>query len=109
MGAAQAGAQGAQNIGGLITGIISAFSDMSLKDNAIVVGEYEGIEVIDWEWNEKAYNKYGFTGRSIGFNANKVQKTHPQYVTTTEDGTLMIDYPGILEELKNAGSNHSTH
>ena len=109
LGAAQAQAQGGQNAAGLIGGLLSAFSDMSLKDDVTILGEYGGIEVIDWEWNEKAFEKYGLEGRSTGFNANKLQKTHPDYVIKTNDGTLTVDYPNLLKELKNGSSNYSAH
>ena len=102
LGAAQSQAQGAQNTAGLIGTLFSAFSDMSLKTDVNVIDEFGGVEVIDWEWNEKAYEKYGFQGRSTGFNANKLQKTHPHHVTKSADGTLMIHYTELLEELKSA-------
>ena len=102
LGAAQSQAQGAQNTAGLIGTLFSAFSDMSLKTDVNVIDDFGGAEVISWEWNDLAYEKYGFKGRSTGFNANKIQKSHPHHVTKSADGTLMINYTDLLEELKGA-------
>lgn len=100
-GAAQARAQGSQNVVSAGVGLLAAFSDMRLKDNVEVIGDIDGLEVISWEWNDTAFIKYGFKGSSTGFSADAVKESHPHHVYETDDGFLKIDYDGLLGELKN--------
>jgi hypothetical protein len=97
----QARAQGVQNVidvGGQIAG---AFSDPKLKSNMEIIGNISGVNVIRWDWNEAAFNAYGLSGESIGFDASEIKKSHPHHVTKDDSGTLKINYDDLLKELNN--------
>jgi hypothetical protein len=98
LGAAQAQAQGSQNIASLAGTLFQAFSDVRLKENIKNVGELGGLNVVSWTWN-KAANDMGLEGESVGFIAQDVQKLYPQH-TSFRDGLLTIDYDGLLQEVK---------
>ena len=100
IGAANARAQGAQNILGIGSalasggagGLASLFkSDERLKTNIEKIGSKNGINVYSWNWNDKG-EAIGLSGKGHGHIAQQVQKIHPELVHKDEDGYLMINY-----------------
>lgn len=98
LGGQQAGAAGTQNIMGLLGPLLGAFSDETLKANIENIGTLGDVNIITWEWNEDAYNRFGFSGNSLGFSAQEVEKKHPEFVIK-QDGHLAIDYEGLIGKL----------
>lgn len=49
-----------------IAGLIAAFSDSRLKDNAEIIGKENGYDVWRWDWNKIAKDKFDLTGSSYG-------------------------------------------
>lgn len=90
------GQQSQQNAMAIGSALIAAFSDPRLKENITPVGEVDGITVIQWDWNDYAFVKYGFKGSSIGFNAEEVREKRPDCVFI-EDDLLKVDYGRLLE------------
>lgn len=88
--AANAQAQGAQNVVGAGTALVSAFSDVRLKEDIKVIGCHNGHDIISWLWNSKA-NELGLIGGGTGHSAQDLQKTHPHLVHEN-NGILMINY-----------------
>ena len=73
IGAANALAQGSQNVVGLGGTLYSLFaaSDERLKDNVVRVGDHAGIPVYTWTWNEEA-RKLGKKGYGRGHIAQEL-------------------------------------
>jgi hypothetical protein len=69
--------QGSQIVGAIIGGLLS---DMRLKQDIQKVGELDGTDFYNWEWNQAAADAYGLTGRSFGVLAQDVEKTHPEFI-----------------------------
>lgn len=93
IGAANAQAQGAQNIAGLGAAIFA--SDETLKANVKKVKVHtddNGLETISytWDWNDEG-ERHGLKGSGYGHIAQELQKTHPHLVKEI-DGILMVDY-----------------
>lgn len=88
--AANAQAQGAQNVAGLGIAALAAFSDVRLKEDIKVIGSHNGHDVISWSWNSKA-SDIGLTGGGTGHRAQDIQKTHP-HLAYENNGILMINY-----------------
>lgn len=72
-------------------------SDERLKDNIEQVGEYKGLAIYKWNWNDKAkelgLDKYP----PLGFIAQEVLKSIPKSVIMDDDGYYRINYSMILE------------
>lgn len=71
------------------------FSDIRLKDNLRHLGDIGPFHAFEWDWNELAPDP---TQSNIGFIAQEVQETLPQFVGE-KDGFLAIDYAGLLAHL----------
>ena len=81
--AAQSALQGSQantqNLLGLASAGLGAFSDRRLKDNIKPDGKENGFKVYTWRWNEEA-EKLGLTGSGRGVIADEVKKAKPEAV-----------------------------
>jgi hypothetical protein len=75
---------GAMNVGKILSGIGSIFSDINLKENIIKVGEKNGYNI--YEFNYKGDNR-----RFRGVIAQEVQEKMPEAVVE-KDGYLAVDY-----------------
>lgn len=90
IGAANARAQGSQNI--LNTGFNTAalaLSDARLKANITLIGFLKGFKLYEWHWNALA-ESLGLKGKSYGVIAQEVIKTRPDAVV--DDGYLRVNY-----------------
>jgi hypothetical protein len=78
---ANAQAQGTQNMAAAGMGLLSTFgpalmaSDSRLKSEIVKVGQFNGLNVYSWIWNDKA-EELGLSGRAQGHIAQELQKTH---------------------------------
>lgn len=101
---ADARASGSSGIlDGLLSGVAAIFSDERLKTGINKVGSLGPLDVIEWEWNEEAYDKLGLFGRSKGFSAQQTLAHFPEQVSVdNKTGYYVIDYSSILEKVKNA-------
>lgn len=77
-------------LAGLAIGLL-ALSDIRLKTDIEKVGELNGQNIYEWEWNETA-NKKGLFGKAVGLIAQEVQRIMPAAVHVRPDGYLMVDY-----------------
>jgi hypothetical protein len=70
-----------------------AGSDKNLKTDITLVGKAKnGIEIFTWKWNKLA-KKLGLNKNpEVGVIAQKVMKTHPDFVKRHKDGYLMVNY-----------------
>jgi hypothetical protein len=85
-------------IGGTVAGLGMAFSDSRLKDNLNKVGEYKGLNIYTWDWNEKA-DEIGIDNTPMGFIAQEVADLYPNAVDWHGDtGYMMVDYEAILKD-----------
>jgi hypothetical protein len=68
-------------------------SDENLKTDITLVGKAKnGIEIFTWKWNELA-KKLGLNKNpEVGVIAQKVMKTHPDFVKRHKDGYLTVNY-----------------
>ena len=71
----------------------AAFSDIALKENIVKIGEKNGLNWYEWEWNELAKG-IGLTGKDKGYIAQEVQEVRPDLVTT-QNGYLAVNYGGF--------------
>ena len=67
--------------------------DENLKTDITLVGKAKnGIEIFTWKWNELA-KKLGLNKNpEVGVIAQKVMKTHPDFVKRHKDGYLTVNY-----------------
>ena len=94
VGAANARAQGAQNILSLGGQIYGEFSDPSLKENIELIGTKNGFNIYTWDWNELANKELGLTGSSEGVMADEVNEVMPEAVEY-KDGFMHVNYSMI--------------
>ena len=78
------------NLLGLGTLGVAAFSDRRLKDNLKKIGEVDGHNWYVWDWNVVA-NKMGLEGKSEGVLADELVKTNPECIGI-KDGFMIVDY-----------------
>ena len=77
-------------------GTAALFSDARLKENLVKVGEFEGLNIYNWDWNEDGIIIAGDTP-TTGFVAQEVQELYPEYVAPDpETGYLQVKYGEIL-------------
>lgn len=92
---------GDSSSGGLGSALGSAalfgFSDIRLKENIEQIGSMGGVGVYRWDWNDKAQDM-GMNGEDVGFLAQEVEKSHPEYVGEM-NGYKAINYGGLIKEL----------
>ncbi len=79
-----------QQLAGLAVGLL-ALSDIRLKTDIEKVGELNGHNIYEWEWNGKG-NEKGLFGKAMGVIAQEVQRIMPKAIHKTADGYLMVDY-----------------
>ncbi len=51
-------------------------SDRRLKDDIKKIGEYEGLNVYIWRWNEVAMTTYGYKGMQVGFMSDELDREY---------------------------------
>lgn len=68
---------------------LPAFCDPRLKSNPVKIGEIDGIQIYEWDWNEEA-EKLGLTGKGKGPMADEIKKLWPDRVTT-KHGYLYVE------------------
>ena len=83
VGAANAQAEGGQNALGLGIGLLSAFSDIRLKENVRFSHVEDGIRMYNWKWTNEALDIVGDQS-TTGPIAQELKKSHPELVTTDE-------------------------
>lgn len=83
VGAANARAQGGENALGLGVGLLSALSDIRLKENVKYSHTQDGIRMYDWDWKEEALEIVG-DQVAHGPIAQELMKTHPDRVFMDE-------------------------
>jgi len=66
-------------------------SDIRLKDGIQKVGELNGHNIYEWEWNAIAKKFFGLEGKSKGVMAHEVFETNPDAIKV-EDGVLKVNY-----------------
>ena len=85
------------NVLGAASTIAGMFpSDMLLKDNVRHIGQTDGgANVFAWEWNDTA-KRLGIEDQpEFGVIAQDLVQTHPDAVSQTDDGYLVVDYRRI--------------
>jgi hypothetical protein len=77
---------------------MSMFSDRRLKKNIKKIGEVNGHNLYEWDWNIVG-NKMGLDGSSVGVIADEIVKTDPDCIGF-KDGFLIVDYAklGIFKQ-----------
>lgn len=94
MGSAQAQMQGNQNMMNNLLGLgslgVMAFSDERLKDNIKPTGYENGIPTYKWDWNDKA-RKLGLSGSGYGTLSKVVKEIMPEAVSS-KDGYDQVNY-----------------
>lgn len=84
-GGAAAMTGGAAGAGGA-GGILKAFSDERLKTDIQPVGpRVDGLQAYSFIWKHSG-------ARDVGFMAQDVERTHPQFVGETREGIKFVDY-----------------
>ena len=99
LAAQQAQAQGQQNATSIIGTIGSMFSDERLKENMQPIGEWMGLTVYSWDWQDwvpKSWRKM-----NTGLSAQEVAAKHPDYVETV-NGFKAIRYNDLIDDLEAA-------
>lgn len=89
IGAANAQAQGGQNALTLGAGLLSAFSDIRLKDNVKYAETIDGTDMYTWEWTDDAKKLVG-DQEEYGPIAQILQESHPHLVSMHESGYLQV-------------------
>lgn len=56
------------------------FCDPRLKSNPVKIGEFGGVQIYEWEWNDAA-EKLGLRGKGRGPMADEIQRRWPAMVT----------------------------
>lgn len=96
VGQANASAQGASNVTGIIS-MIAGFSDPRLKENVKMIGKYGELGIYTWTWNDEA-SGLGLSGKGIGHMADEVERVFPELVTE-KDGYKQVGYNVIGKTL----------
>ncbi len=96
------GGMGGGGMGGLLQGGLMALfglSDERLKKNIKTIATKGNLDIIEWEWNEKAEKLYDLKGKGMGVSANQVRRLYPQHAYPNNDGFLTVDYAGLAREV----------
>lgn len=72
-------------------------SDERLKKNIEVVGMQGDVEIVKWDWNDIAKEKFGLEGSETGVLAQAILETHPECVGNV-DGYFAVDYDRLGRE-----------
>lgn len=100
VGQATARGERAQNIARLAGNVGSFFfSDPKLKKKINLIGQKNGYNIWEWEWNKKAFENFGLKGRSEGVMLTEVLEKNPRAVIY-QDGFGKVNYGmiGISQE-----------
>ena len=81
--------------GQIAAAIITAPSDMRLKENIEHLETVDGIRYYTWDWNLEAVRMGLNNGPTFGVMAQEVQKTHPQAVVQGPQGYLLVNYGAL--------------
>lgn len=84
--------------GGLIGGGALA-SDIGLKDNIRVIGKVGGLDIVQWDWNERARALGTYLGDSIGVIAQDVERLYPSLVGR-RDGFKTVKYDSLPYDVR---------
>lgn len=79
------------------------FSDPSLKTNVEQVGQIMDLNLYQWDWKPACDGTLVAECGTVGFMADEVQEKYPHRVENF-CGLMVIDYPGLLEELEHANA-----
>ncbi len=85
-----------QHTEAMITTII--LSDDTLKENIEEIGVVCDLKLVQWDWISETEGTVIKDFTTIGFMADEVKDKYPQHVYDME-GFLIIDYPGLMNEL----------
>lgn len=85
----QAGWGNAINTGMALYGM---FSDARLKGNVRHLGEVDGVNLYEWDWNERARTDLGLEGSARGVMAHEVNE---DALSLHESGYLVVDYSKV--------------
>lgn len=88
--------------GGMLTGLMSAFSDIRLKENIVPLCKIGGLTFCEWDWKgdiAEFLDENGFTNINKGFIAQEVAEKYPQH-SGEMHGYLTIDYASLMEEIE---------
>lgn len=66
-------------LGNLGLSAYSAFSDPRLKSNPVKIGEVDGLQIYEWDWNEEAAN-LGLYGKGYGPMADEIIRFMPERI-----------------------------
>src|SRR3990167_1173742 len=83
--------------GGLIAG--GALSDANLKKNIRIIGKAGELDIVKWDWNEKARSLGTYLGESIGVIAQDVERFYPSLVGWREKFKT-VNYSGLPYEVR---------
>ena len=67
-------------------------------------GKYKGVKVYEWEWNEKAEEKYGLKGKKRGLMVDEIEGICPEAIIKDINGykrvnTLIFPYHEIVNSV----------
>lgn len=88
---------GLTGLGGTL-GAAYMLSDLRLKSNVVKIGEVGGLDLITWDWTDKAKESGLPLGPTFGFSAQQVKAKYPEHVTEIS-GYLAVDYSSLSKEL----------
>lgn len=91
-------------IGGVAAGAGLFGSDKKLKKNIKKVKDKkgkkaktkDGIDIAEWEWNDKAKRDYGLSGKARGVIAQEVEKKRPDAVVKNKSGDRLVNYGALM-------------
>lgn len=72
-------------------------SDERLKRNIEVVGKQGDVEIVKWDWNDIAKERFGLEGSEVGVLAQDILETHPECVGNV-DGFYAVNYDRLIQE-----------
>lgn len=77
--AQQQGMNNLMGLGQLGLSAFAAFCDPRLKANAVKICVIDGVQIYEWDWNDKA-EKLGLTGRGVGPMADEIARIWPDRI-----------------------------
>ena len=75
-------------------GLAGRKSDIGLKENIRVLGKAGGLDIVRWDWNDKARSLGVYLGESVGVIAQDVETMYPALVGR-RDGFKTVRYDGL--------------
>ena len=72
-------------------------SDERLKDNIKEYGKYKGLRIISWDWKDLVPDSW--RDITVGFSAQDVLRTYPQFVEE-KHGFLAIQRADLINHLE---------